>query len=257
MSPPMWFLGAYEVAAGGVIADLPRTEMTAAAGRDRSGRSSALYRERRRQFPAMARRAALRHRRGVSGRRGRLHVERAAPRRRSRPRRRRASRRRWRLGARLANALAGPRCGGAGRFLFHAGRDVAQQHASPDAGVRRRGRICDGARRALQRERAAGRAARRRGCWSMQPLLYGALLVGFRHVIRVPAELRANWGFQLAWRGRDARVRRRREARRRRRPRPAGAGGPAAALRVRARAAAGAAARRPSAWPAPSCCSKR
>ena len=38
---------------------------------------------------------------------------------------------------------------------------------------------------------------------SMQPLLYGALLVGFRHVIRVPAELRANWGFQLAWRGRE------------------------------------------------------
>ena len=38
---------------------------------------------------------------------------------------------------------------------------------------------------------------------SMQPLLYGALLVGFRHVIRVPAELRANWGFQLAWRDHD------------------------------------------------------
>jgi hypothetical protein len=38
---------------------------------------------------------------------------------------------------------------------------------------------------------------------AMQPLLYGALLVGFRHVIRVPAELRANWGFQLAWRNRE------------------------------------------------------
>jgi hypothetical protein len=37
----------------------------------------------------------------------------------------------------------------------------------------------------------------------MQPLLYGALLVGFRHIIRVPAELRASWGFQLAWRGRE------------------------------------------------------
>jgi hypothetical protein len=36
----------------------------------------------------------------------------------------------------------------------------------------------------------------------MQPLVYGALLVGFRHVIRVPAELGANWGFQLAWRER-------------------------------------------------------
>jgi hypothetical protein len=38
---------------------------------------------------------------------------------------------------------------------------------------------------------------------AMQPLLYGALLIGFRHAIRVPAELRANWGFQLAWRGRE------------------------------------------------------
>ncbi len=28
MSPPTWFLGAYEMAAGGVIADLPRGAMT-------------------------------------------------------------------------------------------------------------------------------------------------------------------------------------------------------------------------------------
>jgi hypothetical protein len=34
-----------------------------------------------------------------------------------------------------------------------------------------------------------------------QPLLYGALLVGFRHLVRVPAELRANWAIQIAWRG--------------------------------------------------------
>jgi hypothetical protein len=34
----------------------------------------------------------------------------------------------------------------------------------------------------------------------VQPFLMGMLLVGFRHLIRVPAELRANWGFQLAWR---------------------------------------------------------
>jgi len=37
----------------------------------------------------------------------------------------------------------------------------------------------------------------------VQPFLIGVLLVGFRHVIRVPAELRANWGFQLAWRGQE------------------------------------------------------
>ena len=37
----------------------------------------------------------------------------------------------------------------------------------------------------------------------VQPFLMGMLLVGFRHTIRVPAELRANWGFQMAWRGQD------------------------------------------------------
>ncbi len=49
-------------------------------------------------------------------------------------------------------------------------------------------------------QQAAGPSSR---LLAMQPLLYGALLVGFRHIIRVPAELRANWGFQLAWRGRE------------------------------------------------------
>jgi hypothetical protein len=38
------------------------------------------------------------------------------------------------------------------------------------------------------------------GILIVQPLIYGCLLVGFRHLIRVPAELRANWGVRLAWR---------------------------------------------------------
>ncbi|HEX6163114.1 MAG TPA: hypothetical protein VFZ31_07105 [Vicinamibacterales bacterium] len=38
------------------------------------------------------------------------------------------------------------------------------------------------------------------GILVVQPLLYGCLLVAFRHLIRVPAELRANWGVRLAWR---------------------------------------------------------
>jgi hypothetical protein len=38
------------------------------------------------------------------------------------------------------------------------------------------------------------------GVLAIQPMLFGALLVAFRHAIRVPAELRANWAFQLAWR---------------------------------------------------------
>lgn len=44
-----------------------------------------------------------------------------------------------------------------------------------------------------------GRAATR--LLAAQPLLYGALLVGFRQAIRVPVSLRSNWTFQLTWRG--------------------------------------------------------
>jgi hypothetical protein len=39
------------------------------------------------------------------------------------------------------------------------------------------------------------------GLLSIQPLVYGSLLVAFRHLIRVPAELRANWAVQIAWQG--------------------------------------------------------
>ena len=58
LSPPVWFLGVYESLAGGVIADLPRTPMTPRQARsDRD--NSALYEQRRAQFPEMARRAGL------------------------------------------------------------------------------------------------------------------------------------------------------------------------------------------------------
>jgi hypothetical protein len=39
--------------------------------------------------------------------------------------------------------------------------------------------------------------------FAIQPMFYGVLLVAFRHAVRVPAELRANWGFRLSWRDRE------------------------------------------------------
>jgi hypothetical protein len=39
--------------------------------------------------------------------------------------------------------------------------------------------------------------------FAIQPMFYGVLLVAFRHAVRVPAELRANWAFRLAWRERE------------------------------------------------------
>jgi len=56
-SPPMWFLGVYEGAIGGIVADLPRGEMTDTKAAD-DRLTSALYATRRAEFPALARRAA-------------------------------------------------------------------------------------------------------------------------------------------------------------------------------------------------------
>jgi hypothetical protein len=39
------------------------------------------------------------------------------------------------------------------------------------------------------------------GVLAVQPVLVAALLIGFRHAVRVPAELAANWAVQVAWRG--------------------------------------------------------
>ena len=39
------------------------------------------------------------------------------------------------------------------------------------------------------------------GVLAVQPVLIAALLIGFRHAVRVPAELAANWAVQVAWAG--------------------------------------------------------
>jgi hypothetical protein len=199
LSPPMWFLGAYELAAGGVIADLPRAAMTSRQA-DSDRRNSALYQHRRREFAALALRAALA-----------LAIALAAAAAASvwnarrlpsvGPTAARASRRRspfaWQLAARLAPDAAVR----AGFFFTLAAMWRSHTHRLTLACAAAVGfalavvavsgvAFADGVR-ATPRFLA------------VQPLLFGALLVGFRHAIRVPAELRANWGVQLAWRGRE------------------------------------------------------
>ena len=78
MSPPMWFLGAYEMTAGGVIADLPRTRMTPRQANN-DHLASSTYRERRGHFPAMAGRAGLAIGLTFLSCSRRLHLECAAP----------------------------------------------------------------------------------------------------------------------------------------------------------------------------------
>jgi len=200
MAPPTWFLGVYEVAAGHVMADLPRRVMTPrqAAG---DQVASALYRERRDQFPAMARRAQLAV--GLTlivaivaylwqARRLPALAPGPPP----------SRRRHWRLGGWIVSALLAHHPAMRAGFAFTlAAMWRSNTHRLTLACAAAAG--CAMAILSLSGatvEAGGGASAR---LLAMQPLLFGALLVGFRHVIRVPAELRANWGFQLAWRGRD------------------------------------------------------
>jgi hypothetical protein len=200
MAPPMWFLGAYELMAGRVIADLPRARMTPRqAEADRI--TSSIYREHRAQFPAMGQRAGLAL--GLTlllavaayswnARRLPSLAPGAPP----------AFRRRWGLGGRLANRfLLRHAAARAGFYFSLAAMWRSNTHRLTLASAAAAGFAMAVVALSNSSVQQAGGASPR--LLAMQPLLYGALLVGFRHVIRVPAELGANWGFRLAWRGRD------------------------------------------------------
>lgn len=199
-TPPMWFLGAYETLAGGAVADLPRGRMTARQeANDRV--TTALYQQRRPQFPVLARQAGLAFLTMTAlavvasmWNARRLKALAPAPPPAGVPR--------WRLLERAANALLVRSAASRAGFYF----TLAALWRS---NTHRLTLACSAAAGFAMAVVALSNSGLRDGGGAsarllvMQPLLYGALLVGFRHLIRVPAELRANWGVQLAWRGQD------------------------------------------------------
>ena len=141
---------------------------------------------------------------------------------------------------RRGRAPGDPPSGNAGRLLLHAPGAAAQPAAPPDdcrlAGVR-----ADG-----QRVRGGGRAAppgaapptrSRPACSPCSRCCWRRCSMGFRHAVRVPAELAANWAVQVAWSRRHAPARRRREGRRSAALRRRAGAGAAAALRCAVHAA--------------------
>ncbi len=201
LAPPMWFVGLYEVVVGGVIADLPRPDMRPRQA-THDANMTAVYAERRPQFPAFARRAVLATGATIlvaaiaylwNARRLASLAPSAPP----------ASRRGWQFGGRLANAwLVRDPAAQAGFYFTLAAMWRSNTHRLTLACAAAAGfAMALVALSSANAQQGAGPSTR---LLAMQPLLYGALLVGFRHVIRVPAELRANWGFQLAWRNRSA-----------------------------------------------------
>ena len=198
-SPPIWFLGVYETIAGHVIADLPRTEMRPRQATN-DAEMSAVYSNRREAFLPLARRAIVAFA-ATFGLAWMAYMwnARRLPSVGQPPA---SGRRRWRAGERLANAVM-VRDGTtrAGFYFTLAAMWRSKTHRVTLA--------CAGAAGFAMVLLALWNADVERGAAPsirllvMQPFLYGALLVGFRHIIRVPAELRANWGFQLAWREGD------------------------------------------------------
>ena len=199
-SPPMWFLGIYEGAIGRIVANLPRGDMSAKRAED-DRVPSALYANRRAALQAMAGRAAA-----ASGSVLLIGIIAYAWNARNLPSLAAlpppSLRRRSRAGAWITRTiLARERTVRAGFDFTLAAMWRSNTHRLTLVSAAAAGfALAVLALSNANAEQGAGPSSR---LLSMQPLLYGALLVGFRHIIRVPAELRANWGFQLAWRGRE------------------------------------------------------
>ena len=201
LSPPMWFLGVYEMMAGDILLQAPRNRLTPRKARADLA-ASAAYDRHRTRFAMLARRAGTvallttaltvlaywwNSRRFPSA--GPL----------------RARRRRWR-GAREWTRLA-----------IIPGQTSRAGYAFTLAAVWRSSLhrltiACAGAAgvavavvtlSGVDVQDTVTAADIPTAVFAIQPMFYGALLVAFRHVVRVPAELRANWAFRLAWRDRE------------------------------------------------------
>ena len=201
-SPPMWFLGAYERLSGHILIDAPRTHLVGRLQRA-DGPATATYRRHDGQFRDLSRTAAVAlplvtlvavAAYLLNARRRPVSVFSAGARRRSA----------W-LQTIVARAalLHGPTM----RAGFHFTLAALWRSSTHRLTLA----CCGAAGLALSVVALSGidveavtngaRAIPR--LMIVQPFLMGTLLVGFRHAIRVPAELRANWGFQLAWRGHE------------------------------------------------------
>jgi hypothetical protein len=202
-TPSTWFLGLYEVMAGDIVRRAPPSPGLRPRQLRAESPAAAAYDRRRPQFEALASRAAtgagLVLLVGVAAHAWNARRFPSAPMVRSR------RRLRWSVGGRAARLLiVRGQTARAGFFFTLAAVWRSSVHrltlaCAAAASVATAVVTLSG----LRLEEVARVDDVPRGIFAIQPMFYGALLVAFRHGIRVPAELRANWAFQLAWRNRD------------------------------------------------------
>jgi len=199
MTPPAWFVGAYELTAGNVIAEAPRRIMTPRQRRTDAAATST-YRTYRGDLERLAGRAGL----ALGGVLLLIAIVYAVSAHKLPTLAAVASgahRRRWRLAAWISHTLVVRNPTARAGFYF----TLAAMWRSNTHRLTIACAAAGGIAMSVVALSGVDLEAARSGrppvrLLAMQPLLYGALLVAFRHAVRVPAELRANWGFQLAWR---------------------------------------------------------
>ena len=198
--PPTWFLGLYETLDGSILRHAPRPRLTPRQERAES-LAAAAYDRHRDTFAALGRRAAV-----VAGLTllagvvaywfNARRFPSAAP--------LGAGRQRWKAVGAVTRSLTRDQTVRAGFSFTLAAIWRSNVHrltlaCAGAAGVAAAVVTLSG----IHLQSITSAATLPTGVFAIQPMFYGALLVAFRHAIRVPAELRANWAFQLAWRNGD------------------------------------------------------
>lgn len=202
MAPPLWFVGLQEMMTGSILADLPRPTGRRMPPRIAAAdeRATRLYANARTLFPDLARTALIKLAAvtiaalGLFAWNNRRMV--APP-----PAAATASWLRRGFGAAARIVIRHPEMQASFFFTLQALLRSPQHRLSLAAS------LALGLTASVFAV-AAGSATRRgeavaftAGILAIQPVLIAALLIGFRHAVRVPAELAANWAVQVAWTG--------------------------------------------------------
>ena len=200
LSPPMWFLGVYETMAGDILRHAPRVGLSPRKARADLA-ASAAYDGHRPRFAMLARRAGIvsvftAALTGLAYWWNSRRFPSAGP--------LRSRRRRWR-GASVWTRLAiiPGQTARAGYAFTLAAMWRSSLHRLTIACAGAAGVAVAVVTLSGVEVQDTATAAVPTAVFAIQPMFYGVLLVAFRHAVRVPAELRANWGFRLAWRDRE------------------------------------------------------
>ena len=200
MAPPLWFVGLQESLTGNILAGLPPGRWLPARIAAGDARAAALYRDARRLFPSLAATAVIKLTAVTIVALGLF----AWNNRRMAPPPPAAATAGWLRRAFSATArlvVRQPETQASFFFTLQALLRSPQHRLSLAASLAfglTASVFAVAVGSATRRDEAVAFTA---GVLAIQPVLIGALLLGFRHAVRVPAELAANWAVQVAWNG--------------------------------------------------------